>query len=98
MAEKYCGAPGPVHTITFTCDGLLHERSVAPMAQLEELHAEAGLAEVQPGVRASMGAAVILAQVRQWQRCAAGGSALVAAAGAAAAMRRRAGCWQQDEM
>ncbi len=93
MAKHYSGAPSPVHVITFSCDLLLHERSVAPVARLEALHAEAGLTEAQPGVRASMGAAIVRAQLRQWHKCAAGGAGLARAAGAAAALRRRAGGW-----
>ncbi len=93
MKKHYSGAPVPVHVITFSCDLLLHERSVAPIVRLEALHAEAGLAEVRPGVRASMGAAIVVAQLRQWVVCAGGGAGVASAAGAAAAGVRRAGCW-----
>ncbi len=77
--------------MSFTWDGAVHQRSVEPLVQLETLHAEAGLAGVQPGVRASMGASIIAAQLSLWRRCAGGGTQMARVVGAAAALGRRAG-------
>ncbi len=64
-----------------------------PLEQLETLHAEAGLAGVRPGVRASMGAAIIAAQLSLWRRCAGGGTQLARMRACVDGGTRRESAW-----
>ncbi len=93
MRTKYAPTGASVSVLGISLDGLVEVVSCGVVARLEELHVAAGLRGVQPSVAASMGAALLRQQTKQWLRWAAGHvvHTVSSATGRRAALARRAG-------
>jgi len=93
MRAKFADSGVSVSVLGLSLDGLMDTGSVDVVARLEALHADAGLQDVRPSVRASIGAALLRQQAAQWRRWASGHACVTvcSVAGRAAAFARRAG-------